>query len=306
MQNLVPVWSFQTGVADGLTGMPLVVDGVIFLTTAWDHVFAIDARTGAEIWHYQRRLPATNDLSFCCGPSNRGVSIWNDLDLHGDARRAPRRARRADRPRALGRRARQDERQPQLRSNRRSWSATGSIVGIAGGDRASRGFIDAYDAATGERLWRFYTIPGPGEPGNDTWAGDSWKTGGGAPWMHGTYDPELNSIYWGVGQAFPVYDNDARQGDNLYTDSVVALDPETGTLKWHYQFTPHGLWDYDGVTENIPIEIDHQGAAEGDHPRRPQRLLLRDRSDERPVSLREAVRVGRRGRRLHARRPARS
>jgi len=259
VQNLVPVWSFQTGVADGLTGMPLVVDGVIFLTTAWDHIFAIDARTGAEIWHYQRRLPAAADLSFCCGPSNRGVSIWNDLiymttlDAHLIALEA--RTGRVRWDVELGKSSDNlNAKQPPLVVGDRLF------VGIAGGDRASRGFIDAYEAATGRRLWRFYTIPGPGETGHETWAGDSWRTGGGAPWMHGTYDHELGLIYWGVGQAFPVYDNDARKGDNLFTDSVVALDPATGALKWHYQFTPHGVWDYDGVTENIPIEIDHQGA----------------------------------------------
>lgn len=258
VQDLVPVWSFQTGVVDGLTGMPLVVDGVIFLTTAWDHVFAIDARTGAELWHYQRRLPSTSELSFCCGPSNRGVSIWNDLlylatlDAHLIALEA--RTGRVRWDVELGKSSDNlNAKQPPLVIGDKIF------IGIAGGDSASRGFIDAYDAPTGRRLWRFYTVPGPGEPGHETWPGDTWKTGGGAPWMHGTYDPELNQIYWGVGQAFPVYDTDARKGDNLYTDSVVALDPDTGKLKWHYQWTPHGVWDYDGVTENIPLEITYQG-----------------------------------------------
>ena len=262
VQNLVPVWSFQTGVIDGLTSTPLVVDGVIFLTAAWDHVFAIDARTGAELWHYQRRLPPTSELSYCCGPSNRGVSIWNDLVYLTtlDARTG-----RVRWDVELGKSADNlNAKQPPVVVGNRLF------LGIAGGDSASRGFIDAYDAATGSRLWRFYTIPGPGEAGHETWparaAGsadpgnqDTWKTGGGAPWMHGTYDAETDSLYWGVGQAYPVYDTDARPGDNLYTDSVVALDPASGKLKWHYQFTPHGLWDYDGVTENIPIEIDYQG-----------------------------------------------
>jgi alcohol dehydrogenase (cytochrome c) len=258
VQNLVPVWSFQTGVADGLTGMPLVVDGIIYLTTSWNHVFAIDARTGAEIWHYQRRLPPASELSFCCGPTNRGVSIWNDLvymatlDAHLVALEA--RTGRVRWDVELGKTTDNlNFKQPPLVVGDRLF------VGSAGGDRASRGFIDAYEAATGRRVWRFYTIPGPGEPGNETWPGDTWRTGGGAPWMHGSYDADLNSIYWGVGQPFPVYDGDGRPGDNLYSNSVVALDPETGRLKWHYQYTPHELWDYDGVTENIPIEIDYQG-----------------------------------------------
>ena len=259
VRNLVPVWSFQTGVPDGLTGMPLAVDGVIYLTTAWDHAFAIDARTGAELWHYQRSLPPTNTLSYCCGPSNRGVSIWNDLvfmttlDAHLIALEA--RTGRVRWDVELGRSADHvNFKQPPLVVGSRL------IVGSAGGDEGARGFIDAYDAATGRQLWRFYTVPAPGEPGHDTWPADeSWRTGGGAPWMNGSYDPDLDLVFWGVGQPFPVYDGDPRPGDNLYTNSVVALEPETGKLRWFYQYTPHGLWDYDGVTENIPVEIEYKG-----------------------------------------------
>jgi alcohol dehydrogenase (cytochrome c) len=261
VRNLVPVWSFQTGVPDGLTSMPLAIDGVIYLTTAWDHAFAIDARTGAELWHYQRQLPPTNALSFCCGPSNRGVSIWNDLvymttlDAHLVALEARSGRVRWDVELAkLGDHV--NFKQPPLVVGNRLF------VGSAGGDEGARGFIDAYDAATGRQLWRFYTVPGPGEPGHETWPADeSWRTGGGAPWMNGSYDPDLNLIFWGVGQPYPVYDGDPRPGDNLYTNSVVALDPETGALKWHYQYTPHELWDYDGVTENVPVEIAYQGQA---------------------------------------------
>jgi alcohol dehydrogenase (cytochrome c) len=258
VRNLVPVWSFQTGVADGLTGMPLAIDGVIYLTTAWNHAFAIDARTGAELWHYQRRLPPTNTLSFCCGPSNRGLSIWNDLvymatlDAHLVALEAKTGRVRWDVE--LGKTSdKLNFKQPPLVVGNRLF------VGSAGGDEGGRGFIDAYDAATGAQLWRFYTVPGPGEPGHDSWPADLWRNGGGAPWMNGSYDPELNLIYWGVGQPYPVYDGDPRPGDNLYTNSVVALEPETGKLRWHYQFTPHEVWDYDGVTENIPTEITYQG-----------------------------------------------
>jgi alcohol dehydrogenase (cytochrome c) len=257
--NLVPVWSFQTGVADGLTGMPLVVDGVIFLTTAWNHAFAIDARTGAELWHYQRRLPPVSELRFCCGPSNRGLAIWNDLvfmatlDAHLVALET--RTGRVRWDVELGQTSDNlNFKQPPLVIGDRL------LVGSAGGDSPSRGFIDAYDAATGRRLWRFYTIPAPGEPGSETWPpGDAWKTGGGAPWMQGTYDPDLNLVYWSVGQPWPAYDGAPRPGDNLYSNSVVALDPRDGSLKWHYQFTPHELWDYDGVTENVPLEIEHNG-----------------------------------------------
>ena len=258
VDNLVPVWAFQTGTPDGLTGMPLVVDGVIFLTTSWNHVFAIDARTGAELWHYQRRLPPAEGLSYCCGPANRGVAIYKDilymttLDAHLVALEA--RTGRVRWDVELG------EPEDNLNTKQPPLVIGDKLfIGTAGGDRPSRGFVDAYRAETGERLWRFYTVPGPGEPGHETWSGDTWKTGGAAPWMHGSYDPELNLIYWSVGQPFPVYDGDARKGDNLYSNSVVALEPETGKLKWHYQFTPNGVWDYDGVTENIPITIEHEG-----------------------------------------------
>ena len=128
------------------------------------------------------------------------------------------------------------------------------IVGIAGGEYGIRGFIDAYDAATGKRAWRFWTVPGPGEKGSETWEGDSWKRGGGSTWVTGSYDPALNLIYWGTGNPGPDLYGDDREGDNLYTDSVVALDADTGTLKWHYQFTPHDMHDWDAT--QVPVLAD--------------------------------------------------
>jgi alcohol dehydrogenase (cytochrome c) len=128
------------------------------------------------------------------------------------------------------------------------------IVGVAGGEYANRGFIDAYDPATGERLWRFYTIPAPGERGSDTWSGDIWARGGGPTWLSGTYDPALNLLYWGTGNPNPDWDGDSRPGDNLYTGSLLALDPDTGTLKWHFQYTPHDTHDWDA--NEIPVLAD--------------------------------------------------
>ncbi len=301
VQNLVPVWSFQTGVADGLTGMPLVVDGVIFLTTAWNHAFAIDARTGAELWHYQRRLPPTSELSFCCGPSNRGVAIWNDLvymatlDAHLVALDA--RTGRVRWDVELGKTSDNlNFKQPPLVVGDRL------IVGSAGGDSPSRGFIDAYDAATGRRLWRFYTVPAPGEPGSETWpAGDAWKTGGGAPWMQGTYDPELNLVYWSVGQPYPVYDGAPRPGDNLYTNSVVALDPTNGDAEVAlpvHAARALGLRRRD--REHPDRHRLRRPPSSRDHPRRSERFPVRDRSNERSVPVREAVREDDVGDRIHA------
>lgn len=256
VQNLVPVWSFQTGVPDGLEATPLVVDGVIFLSTSWNHVFAIDARTGAELWHYRRRLPAK--LRYCCGPVNRGVAIWNrtvylaTLDAHLVALDA-----------TTGRPLWDVE----IGKVEDNLSATSPpmvvgdkvVVGIAGGDYPSRGFLDAYDAASGRRRWRFYTVPAPGEPGSETWTAESWERGGGATWMWGSYDPELNLIFWGTGNPYPDFDGEARRGDNLFTDCVIALEADTGKLRWHYQFTPGDVWDYDGVNEMVFADLRRNG-----------------------------------------------
>jgi alcohol dehydrogenase (cytochrome c) len=256
VQNLVPVWSFQTGVADGLEATPLFVDGVIYLSTSWNHVFAVDAKTGAELWHYKRQLP--EKLTFCCGPVNRGVAILDGtlymmtLDAHLVALDAQTGRTRWD---------------VEVGNPADNLSATSPplivgdrvIVGVAGGDYPSRCFIDAYDAKTGQRLWRFYTIPGKGERNAKTWSDGSEKLGGGGTWMNGSYDPELNLVYWGVGNPNPDYDTDARKGDNLYTDSVVALDPRSGKLVWHYQFTPHDVWDYDGVNEMVLVDLQQGG-----------------------------------------------
>ena len=268
VRNLTAVWSFQTGTPDGLQSTPLIVEGVLYLSTSWNHVFAIDARTGAELWHYRRKLP--EKLKYCCGPVNRGVAVLNDslylatLDAHLVALDA-----RTGRPKW-------DVEMGKVEQN---LSGTGPplaignkvVIGIAGGDYPSRGFIDAYDARNGRRLWRFYTIPGAGDRKAETWLGNSNETGGAATWMNGSYDPELNTIYWGTGNPYPDYDGDFRRGDNLYSDSVVALDADTGRLKWHYQFTPSDWWDYDGVNEMLLTEISHQG-------RRIKALLHADRN----------------------------
>jgi alcohol dehydrogenase (cytochrome c) len=133
------------------------------------------------------------------------------------------------------------------------------IAGPAGGEFGIRGFIAAFDPATGNELWRFYTIPGPGEKGHETWTGDSWRQGGGSIWTTGTYDPELNLTYWGTGNPGPVFTGEGRSGDNLYSNSVLALDPDTGTLKWHFQFTPHDEFDYDATQVPVLAEIEHNG-----------------------------------------------
>lgn len=275
VSNLVPVWSFQTGVPDGLEATPLFIDGIIYLTTAWNHVFAIDARTGAELWHYRRQLPVK--LNYCCGPVNRGPAVGGGtlylatLDAHLVAMDAQ-----------TGR-VRWDVEIGQVEEN---VSATSPplvvddkvIVGMAGGDYESRGFIDAYQAETGKRLWRFYTVSGQG---------------GGATWLNGSYDPDLKLIYWGTGNPNPDYDGDARPGDNLYTDCVVALDASTGKLQWHYQFTPHDVWDYDGVNEMVLADLRIDGRITKGllHADRNGHLYALDRTNGKFVYAKPFVRV---------------
>jgi alcohol dehydrogenase (cytochrome c) len=154
-----------------------------------------------------------------------------------------------------------------LADYKEGYSATGAplvvknlvLTGIAGAEFGTRGFIDAYDVETGKQVWRFYTVAGDGEPGRETWAGDSWKRGGGSTWITGTYDPELNLVFWGTGNPGPDMDGDVRRGDNLYSGSVVALDADTGKLKWHYQFTPHDVHDWDAISDPVVVDLTLDG-----------------------------------------------
>src|SRR5258705_403387 len=212
-----------------------------------------DARTGREIWRYKRELPPTGGLTACCGLVNRGFGVLGDrlfmttLDAH---------------LLALDMKTGAVVWDATLEDFSKGYASTIAplvvkdkvIVGVAGGEYGIRGFIDAYDAKTGKRAWRFYTIPGPGEPGHDTWAGDSWQRGGASVWATGAYDPDLNLVYYGIGNPGPDYHSESRKGDNLYSDSLVALDPDTGTLRWHYQFTPHDLHDWDAT--EVPVLAD--------------------------------------------------
>jgi alcohol dehydrogenase (cytochrome c) len=251
VQRLALQWVFQTGVRGTHETTPLVIDDIMYLTAPQNHAYALDVRTGRSIWQYERSLPKV--MSICCGPQNRGFAALGDrlfmgtLDAHVVALDAK-----------TGR-VRWDE---AAADADKGYSFTGAplvvkdkvIVGMAGGEYGVRGFIDAYDAQTGKRAWRFYTIPGEGEPGNDTWKGDSWKRGGAPTWVTGTYDPALNTLYWGTGNPGPQMYGANRLGDNLYSDSLLALDPDTGTLKWYFQFTPHDVHDWDST--HVPILID--------------------------------------------------
>ena len=242
-QAVAPGQKFET--------TPLVVDGRMYVTGPDDEVFALDAESGQVLWRYLPELPP--DLRLCCGRANRGLAILGHTLYLGtlDARLIALDASDGT-PKWERRVGKYDE----------GYSLTGAplvvgnkvIVGAAGGDYGIRGFIDAYDAETGVLHWRFNTIPAPGEPGNETWSHESWRTGGGAAWLTGAFDPSLNLLYWGVGNPGPDFNGAGRAGDNLYTNSVVALDAESGHLVWHFQFTPHDEHDRDAL--QIPLLVD--------------------------------------------------
>ena len=253
--RLAAKWTFQTGVIPrrGFEGTPIVSDGVMYVTGPFNNAWALDARTGRPFWSYQRTLPS--DLTYGnISPVNRGFGMLGDrlfmltLDAHIVSLSAKTGAVLWDTPMA---------------DYKIGYAATGAplvvkdkvIVGISGGDFPTRGFIDAYDPKTGARLWRFYTVPGPGEPGSETWpAADVMARGGGATWVVGSYDPDLNMVYWGTGNPNPLYYGDDRKGTNLYTASIVALDADTGRLKWTFQFSPHDTHDWDST--HVPVLAD--------------------------------------------------
>ena len=244
-------WVFQTGVTGDHETTPLVADGIMYLTTPQNHAFALDVRTGRPMWHYERHLP--EKMSLCCGPQNRGFGMLGGrlfmatLDAHVVALDAKTGHVVWDVAAADADKGYSFTVAPLVVRDK-------VIVGVAGGEYGVRGFIDAYDAETGRRAWRFYTIPAQGEPGSETWKGDSWKRGGSPAWVTGSYDPALNTVYWGTGNPGPQLYGQNRQGDNLFSDSLVALDADTGALKWYFQFTPHDVHDWDST--HVPVLID--------------------------------------------------
>jgi len=283
--QLAAQWTFQTGVVNKFEATPIVLDGVLYVTGPLNHAWAIDARTGKQIWHYQRQLP--QGLKVCCGMVNRGFAVYGDrlfmgtLDAHFVA---------------LEMKTGKVIYDVEMAPAKDGFAATGAplvvkdkvIAGVAGGEFANRGFLDAYNPTTGERVWRFHTIPAPGEKGSESWQGDIWARGGGPTWLTGTYDPQLNLLYWGVGNPNPDWDGESRPGDNLYTGSLIALDPDTGTLKWHFQYTPHDTHDWDANEVPVLADLtDAQGRDDGE----PQRVLLHQRPHHRRVHPRAAVRA---------------
>jgi alcohol dehydrogenase (cytochrome c) len=255
--DLKVIWAYQmqpsTQAGNGLVETtPIVVDGVMYLTEPPSTVTALDARTGKLIWTWSPQMP--DEVKHIGFPRvNRGVAVLDDavyvgtLNAHLVSLDAASGAVRWD---------------VEVGDNNAGFALTLAplalqgkiIVGVSGAEAGVRGFVDAYDSATGERLWRFHTIPAPGDPGSETWAGDDWQTGGGSTWLTGTFDPALNLLYWTVGNPSPDWNGDVRPGDNLYSCSLIALDPDTGELQWHFQYTPHDTHDWDA--NQIPVLLN--------------------------------------------------
>lgn len=263
VNTLAPKWMFSVANGGRLQVTPVVVGGVMYITNA-NECWALDAGSGREIWHYQR--PRTKGLiGNAAGGVNRGVGVSGDrvfmvtdhahiiaLDRHTGALLWD----------------------TEMADWKQNYNATGAplpvgdlvVTGTSGGDEGVRGFVAAFDQTTGKEVWRFWTVPKPGEPGSDTWQGKGIAHPGGSTWMTGAYDPQLAMLYWPVGNPGPDLIGDDRQGDNLYTDSIVALDAKTGALKWHFQFTPHDVWDYDAEEPTALVDTTWQG--------QPRKLLV--------------------------------
>jgi alcohol dehydrogenase (cytochrome c) len=250
-------WILQNQVFGAWQSSPLVVDNIMYVTQRPNDVLALDARTGRVFWVY--RYTNSPDQRICCGANNRGVAILGDTLFMGtlDAHLV-----------AIDARNGQPLWNIAVADSKSAYSITHApliikdkvVVGVGGAEYGIRGFIAAYDAKTGKEAWRFYTVPAPGEPGSETWSGNAWEHGGGSIWVTGSYDPELNLTYWGVGNPGPDWNPDQRPGDNLFTDSVVALDADTGVRKWHFQFTPNDGYDYDAVQVPVLADMTWNGA----------------------------------------------
>ena len=254
VSRLRPVWVFATGGENrGLQATPLLHEGVLYLSADESRVFAIDARTGARKWSYVPELSAGVERVYCCGSNNRGVALFGELVYVGtmDARLV-----------ALDRHTGAVVWEVEVIDWEQGYSITGAplvvdgmvLTGVAGGEFGIRGFVKAYDALTGAPRWTTYTIPGPGEPGNETWPGDTWKNGGGPTWTTGAYDPELNLVYWNTGNAAP-WNCQVRKGDNQWTAATIAIDAGTGDIRWGFQYTPWDCWDYDAVSTPLLADL---------------------------------------------------
>lgn len=258
VKNLVPVWNYSFNDDRSEESQPLVYQGVIYVTSH-NATMAVDAKTGKQIWKSKIEYPAETPRIVCCGIINRGAALY-DGKVFRTTLDANVIALDAKDGKELWRQKAADIKEGYSMTVAPLVADGVVITGISGAEFGTRGFIDGWDPATGKHLWRTHSIPSPDEPGGDTWKGDTWKLGGGSTWITGSYDPELNTVYWGIGNPGP-FNSAVRPGDNLYTCSVLAMDPKTGKIKWHYQFSPNNPFDYDSVAEMVLADMDVEGKA---------------------------------------------
>jgi alcohol dehydrogenase (cytochrome c) len=249
--KLKPAWTFQLDKTDKFEASPIARNGILFVSEPPSDVTALESRSGKVLWRYKRVLP--DNVPFCCGRVNRGVAIHGDLVYVGtlDAHLV-----------ALDASTGNVVWDVAVADYKKGYSSTVAplvvkdkvIIGSAGGEFGVKGYIAAYDAKTGKEAWRLNTLPTTGEKGSETWLGDSYKYGSATTWVTGSYDPGLNTIYWGTGNPGPDWKGDKRAGDNLYSDSLLAIDADTGKMKWYFQFTPHDMHDWDAT--QVPVLVD--------------------------------------------------
>jgi alcohol dehydrogenase (cytochrome c) len=256
VKRLIPVWNYSFDDNRSEESQPLVYKGVLYVTTN-SATMAINAKTGKQIWKTKVEYPPETPRIVCCGIINRGAAIY-DGKIFRTTLDANVIALDAQTGKELWRKNAIDFKTGYSMTVAPLVADGVVITGISGAEFGTRDFIDGWDPKTGEHLWRTYTVPGTGEPGNDTWQGDTWKLGGGSTWITGSFDPELHTVYWGIGNPGP-FNAAVRPGDNLYTCSVLALEPKTGKIKWHYQFSPNNPFDYDAVAEMVLATLDIEG-----------------------------------------------
>ncbi|MGJ4930144.1 methanol/ethanol family PQQ-dependent dehydrogenase [Bradyrhizobium sp. HKCCYLS2038] len=255
-KNLVPVWNYSFADDRSEESQPLVYQGVLYVTSH-NATMAVDAKTGKQIWKSKVDYPAETPRVVCCGIINRGAAIY-DGKIFRTTLDANVIALDAKTGKELWRQKAADIKEGYSMTVAPLVADGVVLTGISGAEFGTRGFIDGWDPATGKHLWRTHTVPTPDEPGGDTWKGDTWKLGGGSTWITGSYDPEQNTVFWGVGNPGP-FNAAVRPGDNLYTCSVLALDPKTGKMKWHFQFSPNNPFDYDAVAEMVLADMNVEG-----------------------------------------------
>jgi alcohol dehydrogenase (cytochrome c) len=258
VKNLAVAWkSGKIDIPNGFENTPIVVGDYMFVTTPKNHVIAYNAATGEKLWQYDYPVAPAAYKTLCCDTINRGVAVYDNEVVFGTL---------DNHVVALDAQSGKPVWNVSLAEPGTGFSITEAplivngkvIIGSGGGEYGARGFIVGLDAKTGSQLWKTYTIPAEDQPGGDTWPAGAYKTGGGSPWMTGTFDPETNTLFWGAGNPGPWLAT-MRPGTNLYSDSLLALDPDTGALKWYYQYTANDTWDYDGVNTPVLTDVTYQG-----------------------------------------------